>query len=699
MLSETENVASIDVDDHAHPIVRYRGAVAAAWRDVVREIGPSYRRMGQSRLRERIDDGIVTLIDATLRDDYSSANRFLSSLEWVVDQERMSVEDVIAGLLGGHEALDRAIPPEERYTPLMIASDRVLRALVARFAASAVQLVTEKLEIEASLQRSSRARLMALQRVGAAVTSSLDLDSTLETIVREAADLMGGATARLRLADESDQHLYLIASAGETEGARSNAAVPVETTLAGLCYRSGRPVISNDVASDPRANPDILERFQTRSLLSVPLLVRGRAIGVLTISNLSERPFEEADSEMLSLFADHAAVAIENGRLFQEAQTQITEMEILNRVSAVVSSSLNPSSIYRSIHEEIARIMVADAFMIMLRNADGGFDLNYIVDLGNTFAPRHNVAIPPIYLRSMDERRPFIVEASHEPNFGSWERYGDMTRRVQSLIVAPLTRGDEAIGVITAQSYAQNSFRQRDADLLATVANVAAVAIENARLYEQSYGVAVAEERNRLAREIHDTIAQGLVGIILQLEAVAAQLDSDSPLLRRVERSIGLARANLDEARRSVRDLRAAPLEHLSLTEALQQLVDQHKEDCEGEVVLIAPSPMPMIEKNVESAIFRFVQESLTNCRKYARDVNIWIVVEVGPRLTVSVRDAGPGFDVEAWRREKPLHRFGLHGMRERAERLGGSFDIESERGRGTRTKIEFPMEVAAALR
>lgn len=291
MLSETERVASIDVDNYAHPIIQHREAVAAAWRDVVREIGPSYRQMSQSRLRERIDDGIATVIDSTMRDDDATANRFLSSLKWVVDQERMSVEDVIAGLLGGHEALDRAIPPEERYTPLMIASDRVLRALVARFAASAVQLVTEKLEVEATLQRSSRARLMALQRVGAAVTSSLDLDSTLETIVREAADLMGGATARLRLADETDQHLHLIASAGDGDGDRSSAAVPVETTLAGLCYRSGRPVISNDVASDPRANPDVLEIFQTRSLLSVPLLVRWRAIGVLTISNISERPF------------------------------------------------------------------------------------------------------------------------------------------------------------------------------------------------------------------------------------------------------------------------------------------------------------------------------------------------------------------------------------------------------------------------
>ncbi|HMM43593.1 MAG TPA: GAF domain-containing protein, partial [Thermomicrobiales bacterium] len=90
--------------------------------------------------------------------------------------------------------------------------------------------------------------------------------------------------------------------------------------LAGLCYRSGRPVISNDVTTDPRADQRVQQQHRTRSLLSVPLMVRGTVTGVLTISNISDRAFEESDAEILGLFADHAAVAIENSRLFEEAQ-------------------------------------------------------------------------------------------------------------------------------------------------------------------------------------------------------------------------------------------------------------------------------------------------------------------------------------------------------------------------------------------
>lgn len=680
------------MEPESHPIQRHRDAFAAAWRERVREISPTYRGMGQARLRERINEGIDALITEGEAEGEAAIRQFLGNLESIVDQERLSIDEVTAGMLAGFDAMDDVIPADVRHCPQMLRSERRLRTMMARFVESAVAIVTQKLEIEATAQRESRARLLALQRIGAAVTSSLELESTLETIVQEAAELMNGATARLRLADEVGETLRLIASAGDIGDDLPGSVVPVETTLAGLCYRSGRPVISNDVAADARSDSEVQQLSRTRSLLSVPLLSRGTSIGVLSITNMTDRPFVDADAEMLSLFADHAAVAIENGRLFQRAQSEITEMEILNRVSAVVSASLNVSQVYRAIHAEIARIMVADAFLIFLRGAEGGFDLVYIVDLGQVFSPRHNVKLPAIYKQSMETGAPYIIEASRDPEFVSWERYGDMGRRVQSLLVAPLLRGSEPIGVITTQSYAPSSYRQRDADLLATVANVAAVAIENAKLYEQAHGLAVAEERNRLAREIHDTIAQGLVGIILQLEALAGMIGEEPRMRRRVDRAIELARVNLDEARRSVRDLRAAPLEHMSLAEAIRQLAVEHEEECEGPVEIAIPEAMPLLDKQVETALFRFVQESLTNCRKHALGVPVWLTVEVSDAVTISVRDAGPGFDVDAWRSTAPLHHFGLHGMRERAERLGGTLHIESAVGEGTVLSMSVPL-------
>lgn len=645
-------------------------------------------------LRERIDEAIDTLIEASTGTQ-AAEQRFLSNLDWAIDQERIAFDDVLAGLMGGCDAFDRSLSPDIRYSPEMVDAERTLRKLVRRFAASAIDLITEKLEIEAASEARNRARLLALQRVGAAVTSSLDVESTLHTIVSEAATLMNGATARLRLADETGEHLRLIASSGDIDNEDSNPAVPVETTLAGLSYRSGRPVISNDVAADPRSDQYAQSRQQTRSLLSVPLTVRGTATGVLTISNISDHAFEESDAEILGLFADHAAVAIENARLFEEAQAQITEMEIINRVSAVVSSSLNLNQIYRSIHHEIARIMIADAFLIILRSPGGRDDMVYIVDLGQTFSPRHNIKLPVEYLEAMNEGKPRILEASQVVDYDKWERYGDMSKRVQSMLIAPLMRGNDVIGCISAQSYAPNSYRRRDTELLWTVANVAAVAIENAMLFEQASDVAVSEERNRLAREIHDTIAQGLVGIILQLEAIGAQLES-SPLSARIDRTIALARANLDEARRSVRDLRAAPLEHLSLIEAIEQLAEQHMDEVDTRVVINSPIALPLLDDKVEAAIYRFVQECLTNCRKHARNAEVNISVVIDVMLNIEVRDNGPGFDLKTLKQDRTANRFGVLGMRERAERLGGHLEITSEIGSGTRLALSFPFDRSA---
>ncbi|HUG14543.1 MAG TPA: GAF domain-containing sensor histidine kinase, partial [Thermomicrobiales bacterium] len=620
--------------------------------------------MSQARLRERIDQGLDALAMADREGGQERVDVFLAGLEATVEGAHLTVAEVVQGLLGVIDALDRAVPAEERHVPDMLASERAMLRWIGQFTNSAVGIVTERLEVDARAQRESRARLLALQRVGAAVTSSLELDETLEAIVAEAATLIEGVTARLRLADEDGKHLVLQTSAGVMSDSGVGMSVPVESTLAGLCYRSGRPVISNDVASDPRASLSTHESSQTRSLLSVPLLVRGAPTGVLSITSLSDRPFEDADAELMSLFADHAAVAIENGRLFQQAQSQITQMEILNRVSSVLSSTLDLNTVYRAIHQEITRMMVADAFLIILRGESGGWDLAYIVDVGQVYAARHDVSMPSQYLRAMENREAITFEAPDLPTDGALERYGDMLRQVQSIAAAPLMRGADAIGVISAQSYLPNSYRQRDCDLLSTVANVAAIAIENARLYDQAHGLAVAEERNRLAREIHDTIAQGLVAIVLQLEAVSASLPADSPLHRRIDRAIALARVNLDEARRSVRDLRAAPLEHLSLLEALRQLVEQHRQETDAATELVAPEAMPLLDTTAETALFRFVQESLTNSRKHGENCRVWVEVDVGDSVYVTVRDNGPGFDVAAWRREAPLHRFGLHGMR-----------------------------------
>ncbi|MCC6935230.1 MAG: hypothetical protein IT333_01845, partial [Thermomicrobiales bacterium] len=120
-----------------HPLIQYRESVAAAWRDVAREVSPAYRRMSQAMLRERIDEAIDTLIEASTGTQ-AAEQRFLSNLDWAIDQERIAFDDVLAGLMGGCDAFDRSLSPDIRYSPEMVDAERTLRKLVRRFAASAI---------------------------------------------------------------------------------------------------------------------------------------------------------------------------------------------------------------------------------------------------------------------------------------------------------------------------------------------------------------------------------------------------------------------------------------------------------------------------------------------------------------------------------------------------------------------------------
>ena len=674
-----------------NPLTTYRDAIALDWLQRVQLLGGDFEATEPGRLLMRLNQALDAIEHAYALPADDLAERFLQGLELAIEQNRLSVADVVHGLLACIDTFDAIFPNDVRYTPEVIAGERQVRWMLGRFAASAVDIVTERGKIEVERQRESRSRVLALQRVGSAVAGSLDLTDTLSTVVREAAGLMNGATVRLRLADQSGEHLKLIAAAGQD--AQPPESVPIESTLAGLCYRSGRPVISNDLTTDPRHDPTYVTTTM-QSLLSVPLKSRGQPIGVLSITGSGDTTFQDADAELMTLFADHAAVAIENSRLFQQTQDQLTEVEIVNRVSSVVSATLDVAEIYRAMHAEIARIMEADAFLLFLCNDDDGVDLEYIVDQGQRFAQRHDAPIPQVYVDAMDEHRPYIVDVAAMEEFSAWQRYGDMSRTVQSLIVAPLMRGNEAMGVLSVQSYAHDAYRQRDADLLATLANVASVAIENARLYEQAQRLAIAEERNRLAREIHDPIAQGPVGILLQLEAGLVMVQDDGRLRRRLNRDVELSRVNLDEARRSVRDLRAAPLEHLTLAEAISELAVDHGREHQISVQVTTPDAVPQLDRQAESTLFRFVQEALTNCQKHAIGSRIIIEMHIGDAVTLTVRDDGPGFDVQLWRSTPPTHSFGLHGMRERAERLGGMFHIESEHGLGTTLIMRVPVAV-----
>jgi two-component system NarL family sensor kinase len=232
-----------------------------------------------------------------------------------------------------------------------------------------------------------------------------------------------------------------------------------------------------------------------------------------------------------------------------------------------------------------------------------------------------------------------------------------------------------------------------DLPLLHTVGDLLSIAIERARLFDRSTQLGVIEERNRLAREIHDTLAQGLTGIALKLEAVDAMLEADvkpDKIRQTVGQLLNLTRSNLEGARRSVLDLRAAPLEGRNLIEALTVLVQEFttKKNLQVNFNLTGGSrPLPV---RIEVGLYRIVQEGLNNIVRHAgaKQVNLELAI-TSEQIQLMLDDDGDGFDPT----QVLPGRFGLIGINERVKLLGGSLRIESTLGEGTRVEVTIPLE------
>jgi signal transduction histidine kinase len=203
----------------------------------------------------------------------------------------------------------------------------------------------------------------------------------------------------------------------------------------------------------------------------------------------------------------------------------------------------------------------------------------------------------------------------------------------------------------------------------------------------------VLEERARMAREIHDTLAQGFVGISSQLDAVAMKLNGNDGVARRhLDLAQRMARHSLTEAKRSVMDLRASALEDQDLPSAVAAASRQWTSGSSIAVAIEFSGDHRKLTEDIEQNMLRIAQEAVTNVVKHAHAKNIWIHMQMEPRrLIMTVRDDGRGFEPSGAFVSVGGH-FGLLGMRERAERLGGELDLSSEPGGGTQVKVTVPL-------
>jgi two-component system, NarL family, sensor kinase len=258
----------------------------------------------------------------------------------------------------------------------------------------------------------------------------------------------------------------------------------------------------------------------------------------------------------------------------------------------------------------------------------------------------------------------------------------------------PLEEGDRLLGIMNVATPQWDLFTPQDLQILSAVGYQLATAIERTQLAERATHMALVEERNRLAREVHDTLAQELAGIALQLEAADALLDSAPDRARiRIRQALERAREGLEEVRRSVLDLRAGPLERQSLAAALEALGRRFADETSIAVTTRVALEGRRLPARSEEAFYRIAQEALANVRQHAQASAVTIDLRiVGDQAHLAVRDDGRGFD-NAAAPAGPGRGFGLIGMQERARLLNGVLCVSSEPGAGAQIEVSIPLE------
>lgn len=256
----------------------------------------------------------------------------------------------------------------------------------------------------------------------------------------------------------------------------------------------------------------------------------------------------------------------------------------------------------------------------------------------------------------------------------------------------PLYAHGKKLGVFNVASAGWQRLSPENLRILYTVGDLLSMAVERARLFARSAEIGALEERNRLAREIHDTLAQGLAGITLQLETAEALLESGADakaVQANIERALISARQNLEEARRSVLDLRAAPLEGRSFPEALANLAARLNDHGHPHIEYQLEGASQPVPSRVEAGLYRVAQEALENIIQHSDARKAALHLSITPdQVLLEIKDDGKGFEPGF---DSGKH-FGLMGINERVHLLGGHLEIKSTPGAGTLVRVRIPL-------
>ncbi len=544
-------------------------------------------------------------------------------------------------------------------------------------------------------------KLSRLLDAGRALVSELEPQAVLERILATAREVTGARYAALGILDQQRASLGQFLTSGIDEQTRAAIGdLPRGRGVLGALIRDPQALRLSDVSRHPQSYGFPEGHPAMHSFLGVPIVIRAAVWGNLYLTEKHDGEFTAEDEEVAVILADLAATAIENARLYQvsehrraEQEQALRGLEAARDISIAVGSDTGLDRVLELIVKRGRALIDARSVVIMLCD---GPDLVVTASAGEAFDVRgHRV---PISASTSGE-----VLGRRRP-----ERIADVAARLRiapselgvpeanTALLVPMVARGEAVGVLAAFDRADDTtFSSEDELLLTAFAASAANAVAMRRSVEsdrlRSSMAAADAERARWARELHDETLQGLGALRLLLSSARRSGEAERTA-RVVDEAIGQIEQEIENLHAIISDLRPASLDELGLRPALEALLERRREHggltISAELELSGQSDGDgRLPPEIESTVYRLVQEGLTNVLRHARAASVRVAVtSSATAVSIEIEDDGVGFSPQ-----EPTPGFGLEGMRERVYLVGGTLTFASGDG-GTLVRAELPL-------
>jgi GAF domain-containing protein len=548
--------------------------------------------------------------------------------------------------------------------------DRELLHLLADHAAIAI----DKARVFAQSERRRRAA-ESLAAVGRLISQSLNAGERAQRIVDSVGALVEAPRAMLTRVDPESGALEVLAVSGDDAASLGAGVVELALTERQL-------VVSPDVLADPRiaGTPELRGRWEhvdARSVVVVPLRLGDLVIGALTVADRTGRVFGQEEIRLLEALADEAAIAIHNADLYAETRRQHQEAEVLEEVARDITGSLKREEVFQRIVDRTRELTSSDLALLAPYDpltetativAASGAQAEQVIGLEVRAGPRPAG-------RVLETGEPFVTEDYlHDPRITGDDADIAALGGVRALVVVPLRFGGAITGLLWVAHRGRRSVRRRDLAVLGKLADQAAIALENSRLYADAQELAADRERVRLAAELHDTLSQTLFSMVLKLEWCLGRLPRQPEVRAKLEEIKEETGVMMDQLRQLIYRLSSEPAGASGPSQQIRQLVGQFRELTGIAVELTSHGELGHLGRAQQEILHRTLQEALANVAKHARATRVTIRLEVGAdTLVFEVADNGVGS--AAGVAPAPGH-LGLRVMLRRIEAIGGRVEF-----------------------